>query len=111
VEVDEYQILNIMRWFGGFEEKHVRRVYHSNLLNLKCTCSHHLHSDFSTQREASVSRQQGRKLGKVKSERKLARDGKYLLASFFRYVETIIKSERRLNILREGIRGYRRETE
>jgi len=26
-EVDEYQILNIMRWFGGFEEKHIKRIY------------------------------------------------------------------------------------
>ncbi len=28
-----------------------------------------------------------------------------------RYVETIIKSERRLTILREGLRPYRRETQ
>lgn len=27
IEVDEYKILNIMRWFGGYEESYLKRIY------------------------------------------------------------------------------------
>jgi hypothetical protein len=90
VEVDEYQILNLMRWFGGHEEHRLQTLFSLGGGN-NCTCPH------------------SPKLNKVRSEAKLP--PQHYLKLFLRYVETILKSERRLDILREGLRPHRKEVE
>lgn len=105
--IDEYKILNIMRWFGGSEEKHLQKAYENNMVELACTCPRqpkHLPSQNNSQRSPSIIN----KLSKVRSEPKLGKDSKSYVRKFLKYIETIIKSERRLSILREGIRPYRK---
>lgn len=39
IEVDEFEILNIMRWFQGDEEKNISRIFGCiNVFDISCTC-------------------------------------------------------------------------
>lgn len=98
-----------MRWFGGAEEGYLQTYFCSSRIQPKCTCSsssssRHLLS--SLPKQPSASREQ--QLKKVKSASHLLNEAPALLKHFLKYVETIVKSERRLELLREGLRGHKR---
>ena len=90
VDIDEYKILNIMRWFGGYEEKHLQKIYDNVLAHLECTCPHK-HSSSQTQSLLKTKSNLSKKLTKVKSVPAL-RESKHYVNLFLKYVDTIVKS-------------------
>ena len=61
IEVEEYKILNMMRWFGGNEEEHWQNYYHSNHAHIACTCPD------SAKKLKTAGSPEKSKLSKVKS--------------------------------------------
>lgn len=113
--VKEYNILNLARWTGGIQEHHFEQS-HRLTAHLLCTCPHRS----SSVRKHKTDESSHKLLSKVKSVSHFTskashisglKDSEECLSVFVKYVETILKSERRLALHRETLRGHNKVTE